>query len=482
MAVIEKDGLYQYIDENGNIYILYPVTKLDNVSGTGKLVHLKDGTTLQTLDGTNIALITEADLESLSNTANADTRVEYVDNVLKTLGGTEIPLGDPSALLNGLKIEIIKESKNWVAPKAVNQEFITFVVGAGGGGGEGYKISNSAYHAGGGGGSGYIEIKKLQIDEGTVVPIVCGATGGLSTNGGDTTFGSYVTASGGKAGKDGTSTAAGDGGDGEAGGGGGGGQNVTKAGNGGKGSVYGGGGGGGSTYSGTAGNGGNGGTYGGGGGAGGIHSGSSGTRGTPGSGGTHGGKGGVYSSSNTTSAGEQGHHMALNYLTELLPMFIRIKCTTNDPRTSANDLTSDDVTTIEQSFLGLAGYCASSPYKSGGGGGGGYGGSGGCSPSGYTSYNISAGGGGGYGGSGGAGWCNNAYCAGGAGGGGFFAFGGCLSNSLCGGAGGGGFFCNGSAGDAGGIVGSSYNGGSGGGFLGLNGGVMIIYVSETEES
>lgn len=94
MAVIEKDGLYQYIDESGNIYILYPVTKLDNVSGTGKLVHLENGTTLKTLDGTNIALVTAADLEALSNTANADTRVEYVDNVLKTLGGTEIVTGN----------------------------------------------------------------------------------------------------------------------------------------------------------------------------------------------------------------------------------------------------------------------------------------------------------------------------------------------------------------------------------------------------
>lgn len=94
MAVIEKDGLYQYIDEYGNIYILYPVTKLDNVSGTGKLVHLENGTTLQTLDGTNIALVTAADLEALSNTANAETRVEYVDNVLKTLGGTEIVTGN----------------------------------------------------------------------------------------------------------------------------------------------------------------------------------------------------------------------------------------------------------------------------------------------------------------------------------------------------------------------------------------------------
>ena len=54
MAVIEKDGLYQYIDENGNIYILYPVTKFENVTGTGKLIHSTDGKTLKTLDGTNI--------------------------------------------------------------------------------------------------------------------------------------------------------------------------------------------------------------------------------------------------------------------------------------------------------------------------------------------------------------------------------------------------------------------------------------------
>ena len=33
---------------------------------------------------------TKEELEALSNTANADTRVEYVDNVLKTLGGTEV--------------------------------------------------------------------------------------------------------------------------------------------------------------------------------------------------------------------------------------------------------------------------------------------------------------------------------------------------------------------------------------------------------
>ena len=69
MAVIENSGLYQYIDENGNIYILYPVTKLENVSGTGKLIQSTDGKTLKTLDGTNIALITTSDLADYVKTS-----------------------------------------------------------------------------------------------------------------------------------------------------------------------------------------------------------------------------------------------------------------------------------------------------------------------------------------------------------------------------------------------------------------------------
>lgn len=94
MAVLEKDGLWQYIDESGNIYILYPVTQLENVAGTGKLIQSTDGKTLKTLDGTNIAFVTAADLEALADEANSDTRVEYVNNVLKTLGGTEIVMGN----------------------------------------------------------------------------------------------------------------------------------------------------------------------------------------------------------------------------------------------------------------------------------------------------------------------------------------------------------------------------------------------------
>lgn len=91
MAVIENSGLYQYIDENGNIFILYPVTKLENITGASKLVHSTDGKTLSTLDGAKIVL---ADLEKLDKVANAASRVEYVDDVLKTLGGAEIPMGN----------------------------------------------------------------------------------------------------------------------------------------------------------------------------------------------------------------------------------------------------------------------------------------------------------------------------------------------------------------------------------------------------
>lgn len=79
MVVIETDGLYQYIDENGNIYILYPVTKLENVTGTGKLIHSTDGKTLKTLDGTNIAFITTSDLADYVKTSALDDYAKKTD-------------------------------------------------------------------------------------------------------------------------------------------------------------------------------------------------------------------------------------------------------------------------------------------------------------------------------------------------------------------------------------------------------------------
>ena len=59
MALIQKNGLLHYIDESGNVYVLYPITTLDNVSGTGKLLLSEDGKTIKTLDGTEIKVATD---------------------------------------------------------------------------------------------------------------------------------------------------------------------------------------------------------------------------------------------------------------------------------------------------------------------------------------------------------------------------------------------------------------------------------------
>lgn len=462
MAVIEKDGLYQYIDENGNIYILYPVTKLDNVSGTGKLVHLKDGATLQTLDGTNIALVTEDDLKNLS-------MVQFKDNVLKTLGGTEIPFGESQDLVGGLKLSFITESTNWVAPKAVDQRFRVVAVGGGGGNGGGSRS--------GGGGSGYIIIDEVVIPEGETVSVVCGAGGATKVDGGNTSFGSYVTANGGKAGSPASGNNGGAGGDGGAGGGGGAASTSTTGtgGKGGNGGTYGGGGGGGGSttyddetsqqYKGTGGAGGNGGTYGGGGG-GGYGGGSSkvGAAGTGGAHGGNGGKGGYYNS--VAGSGGNGNPFAGSYLADLLPFIkeLDFECFNGKGGNGAAKSTA---------FYGA------NNHTGGGGGGGGYGGKGGngarvcqTNDDGYAYllfYNGSGGGGGGYGGKGG-----NGKHHGGGGGGGFFGNGGPDGATEYGG-GGGGFYCDGVYGGGGFF--SSAVGGTGG-----NGGVMIMYIAETEET
>lgn len=469
MAVIEKDGLYQYIDENGNIYILYPVTKLDNVSGTGKLVHLKDGTTLQTLDGTNIALITEADLESLSNTANAETRVEYVDNVLKTLGGTEIPLGDPSAAIMNLSYRFIFESENWVAPKAVNQEF--FVVAVGGGGGGGTVSNGDAVGLPGGGGGGYIKMASVIVPEGENITITCGAGGVDCTDGGSTSFGDYLIAEGGKAGGNGTNSssgAGGNGGDGEAGGGAGGTalNGSGKGGNGGNGRIYGGGGGGGGSCSGTPGNGGNGGMYGGGGGSGTCYNTNS-KVGTPGTGGTYGGNGGKGGS--VKVAAEDGTKPTFKLLGDYLGLMEVLF-----------DRGSGDSASDYRKLLGVAGALDTKRTNAGGSGGGGYGGAGGNGGVSYKGmyYCASGSGGGGYGGAGGSGSSSSSYFGGAGGGGGFFCSGG--NGNQYGGGGGGGFFASGYQGTA---SGSDFYGGRGGGFVdSCNGGVLIMYIAETEES
>lgn len=359
--------------------------------------------------------------------------------------------------IKDLVIKKIVTSQTWVAPKAKNQLFKVFCVGGGGGGGYYWYDNSDNYTSGGGGGSGYIEIADLTIAEGTNISIVCGAGGASADSrgstmgevrgqpgfdGGTTTFGPYLSAAGGKAGKGGasnTSSVSGSGGDGEAGGGGG------RYGHGGNGRTYGGGGGAGAGNSSVATNGGNGGTYGGGGGGGYAKSGNGGT------GGTYGGKGGKYS--NTASNWSKDGAPFSDPFINVLFMADRIGTgkTVHDPApNSAYILPS---------------------------GGGGYGGDGGASyRSGSSIYG--SGGGGGYGGNGGGPNGVSSYVGGG--GGGYCGNGGSstYTNSEYGGGGGGGFFCNGGSGKS--------TGGGGGGFFddgkengaGGNGGVLIMYFKE----
>ena len=213
---------------------------------------------------------------------------------------------------SALRISIITESTNFVAPDAIVGKIHVMLFGGGGGSGGN---STSSYCGGGGGGGGHMVEADIAVTPGQTYPIVIGAGGSAGTSaatgtsggkGGSTTaFG--LVAEGGTGGGGATSSAAGKGGDGGTGGGGGylsvsESLNGKAAGAGGKGS-YGGGGAGGTLGGGgkyvytKGGNGGNGGTYGGGG-AGGDATKGSGTSsslvvsgGTGGAGGTYGGRG-----------------------------------------------------------------------------------------------------------------------------------------------------------------------------------------------
>ena len=120
-----------------------------------------------------------------------------------------------------LCIEKITESTSWAVPQAVDNKFKVFAVGGGGG-----CTQTSDGYPGGGGGGGYVVIKELTLEAGTIIPITCGAGGAgvrqassetfadvAGGDGGTTTFGTYISAPGGKGAK------GNHGGDGGAGGG-----------------------------------------------------------------------------------------------------------------------------------------------------------------------------------------------------------------------------------------------------------------------
>lgn len=96
MEFIEKDGFYQYIDENDNVYVLYPVTKITNIMGAGKVVLSSDGKTLYTLDGTPISLDAATDLtgylkeSDLAAWAKAAEKPKYTASEVGALPSTTV--------------------------------------------------------------------------------------------------------------------------------------------------------------------------------------------------------------------------------------------------------------------------------------------------------------------------------------------------------------------------------------------------------
>ena len=173
------------------------------------------------------------------------------------------------------KTELITVNQNFIVPKAKGQQFSVRIFG--GGGGACYAEADSRTNGTGGGGGGNMNYAVLTLNEGEIIPIIIGNSGefkeGLTgygsgykhTNGGTTSFGSYISATGGEC------SNKHNGGNGGTGGGGGWSQTGATKGNipGGHGYYGGGGGGGRIFYSGNnnwQSSGGNGGTYGGGGG------------------------------------------------------------------------------------------------------------------------------------------------------------------------------------------------------------------------
>lgn len=344
--------------------------------------------------------------------------------------------------LKNLAIQKITSSCEWIAPKAAKQKFKVLCVGGGGGGGRCIN-SRDYYLGGGGGGGGYFNIAEVKIPEGTSVDIICGAYGATSSDGGQTSFGDYLIASGGKAGADaditGTIVRAGNGGDGSSGGGGGYAYPRKKV-------------------EASSGSGGNANLFGSGG-VGGVkqyNSDYQSTYGIVGTAGNYGGSGGDY-----INEPKKGREVGITFsgcFFDYNKVLSSSKLTDPKQGYGSGGIFSNG---------GLSGWGSGTMNTAyaGGGGGGGYFGNGGSALTGGKVNNSNSSGGSGGGGGGGC------FAKGGDGADGSIPY----DNDYCysGGGGGGGFFCDGSDG-------SYTSGGGGGGFFSRNGGVLIMYTKEEE--
>ena len=100
------------------------------------------------------------------------------------------------------KVVIINQNNYFTVPNAKGQQFAVRIFGGGGGG------SLTAGSPCGGGGGGNMNNATLKLNEGEVIPIIIGNGGGNVTpmsgfpsNGETTSFGNYLSATGGEVGQ-----------------------------------------------------------------------------------------------------------------------------------------------------------------------------------------------------------------------------------------------------------------------------------------
>lgn len=123
--------------------------------------------------------------------------VEYImGEVMICRGGSGSGAGKGNKVLIS---SVFTENTSFIVPEAINNEFSVRIFGGGGGGAFNYTNNYSCGYAGGGG--GWMNNDTLSLKSTSIIPITIGLGGNAGNNegtsGGTTSFGTYLSASGG---------------------------------------------------------------------------------------------------------------------------------------------------------------------------------------------------------------------------------------------------------------------------------------------
>ena len=81
MAVIEKSGILKYKDKAGNVYLMLPITSMDNVEGLENALAVKAGTSVASATANGLMSSTDkSKLDGIASGANKTT----VDSAMST--------------------------------------------------------------------------------------------------------------------------------------------------------------------------------------------------------------------------------------------------------------------------------------------------------------------------------------------------------------------------------------------------------------